>query len=559
MIINIAIIAILLLMAYMWSTWGGFSAVVHLICTLFALAMAFSFWELVAVGVINRYAPAYGWGVSLIVLYAIFLAVARTLTWKFVPGNMQLNALASQILGGICGAVSGFISLGVLVLGLGFLPIGVNLIGYQPFALENDNRIVPTKDGQLWLAVDQTTVTLAEKLSAGVFYSGRPLARYSPDLSRQASLFRLKADAHSSPSLVPGSVTVTKFTGAACYPDTLDPRVVMLMGERKIGEKIWVVDSVWNLKAGTYDPDGALRVFQTQARLVYTHQDEVKTMLPLAVAVGQPTLQQRKFIMFKEPKDSASGNSTSMELAWLFIVPEGATPESLFLRQTRFNLGAPQDDPASMAKMVGRLNPDPVGVPTTLVDASNPANTDPNLSGRQGIAANAAAVGIDLSNLLPKPISRNNAVGLSFDGQVIRSGRGEASPPTPGAGQNSTANALWAPGHMAMVRVRISKDQANSLLGAAMASAAMLQPMQLVDHTNQRWLPTGFSMLRDDGSQYVRFDPESPIQAVKELPNDGLQGRAELYVYFPVQRGVRITAFQIGNSTTQAVSLDIPR
>jgi hypothetical protein len=562
MIINICILIFLAAMAYFWATWGWFSAMIHLVCTITAAALAVALWEPLVVNYLLGRMPAFGWGVGLIAPFALLLIIFRTATWALVPGNVQHNSIADQAMGGLCGLLSGILSTGIMVIGLSLMPLDVSLAGYQPLSLDQSGQVVKTKGSGLWVEVDSMTVRFLEKISGSSFTSGKPIREYQPDLVTQAALFRLKSDPHSSFSLVPESVEVPALLGMKLWDVPVDERGQILIGERPKNQKLVLVDTKWSNTPGTYDSDGALRVHPSQIRLVAamdgTPEGAIELLAPLAVSVGQPTMKDRQFTMLDKDNVVISGNAQTMRLGWMFLVDEKVKPLSIVMRKARFALPAMTDkDDAAMIEAFGMVVPRTVGL-----DISTPAATTepPTVGGRSGMAANAAAVSIEVSDRLPRVLSKNASTGFTFDGSTVKSGRGNAPPLTPGSPASIGADRLACPAHLAMVRVRIAKDQAFSLLGAARASAAMLQPMQLKDHVGQTWMPTAWALRTENDGMEVRYEPDAPIRAVKELPVEQLNTpAAELYVYFPVQRGVKIVEFQIGNTTGQATSVDVPK
>ncbi len=562
MIINICILIFLAAMAYFWATWGWFSAMIHLVCTITAAALAVALWEPLTVNFLLNRMPAYGWGVGLIAPFAILLITFRAATWALVPGNVQNNTIADQAMGGLCGLLAGILSAGITVIGLSLLPLDVSLAGYQPLSLEQNGQVAKTKGAGLWVEVDSMTVGFLEKISSGSFTSGSPIREYQPQLVTQAALYRLKSDPYSAFSLVPESVEVPAMLGMKLWDVNVDERAQILIGERPKNLKLVIVDTKWTKAPGTYDADDALRIHPAQIRMVAaidgTPEGVIDLLAPMAVSVGQPTMKDRQFTMLDKDNIVISGNAQTMRLGWIFLVDEKVKPLSIVMRKARFALPAMSDkDDAAMIEAFGMVTPRTVGL-----DISAPATTTepPTVGGRSGMAANAAAVSIELSDKLPRTLSKNASTGFTFEGNTVKSGRGNAPPLTPGSPVSIGADRLSCPSHLAMVRVRIAKDQAFSLLGAARASAAMLQPMQLKDHVGQTWMPTAWALRGENDLMEVRYEPDAPIRAVKELPVEQLNTpAAELYVYFPVQRGVKIVEFQIGNTTAQATSLEIPK
>src|SRR4026209_1796579 len=101
-VLNIVIIALVLLITYWWANQGFFSSILHLLCTIVAGAIALAFWELVTTKFLLRGSnfDDYAWGVSLISLFVLTLAVLRVATNKLAPNNVQLPHWANLVGGG---------------------------------------------------------------------------------------------------------------------------------------------------------------------------------------------------------------------------------------------------------------------------------------------------------------------------------------------------------------------------------------------------------------------------------------------------------------------------
>ena len=80
MIIN-ALAVLFCLLAIYWFAFkeGFFSGVVHLACVLVSGALAFAFWEPLAVAMLGSGMREWAWGLSLLALFSVFL---------FIPAEM---------------------------------------------------------------------------------------------------------------------------------------------------------------------------------------------------------------------------------------------------------------------------------------------------------------------------------------------------------------------------------------------------------------------------------------------------------------------------------------
>ncbi|MCH2149401.1 MAG: hypothetical protein MK095_08205, partial [Phycisphaerales bacterium] len=91
-LLNIAIIGLILLIAYWWSQQGFFSALLHLLAVISAGALALAFWEPLAIDVLlgGGTFDGYAMGLTLSGLFAIFLLVLRGVSDTFIRANIML-------------------------------------------------------------------------------------------------------------------------------------------------------------------------------------------------------------------------------------------------------------------------------------------------------------------------------------------------------------------------------------------------------------------------------------------------------------------------------------
>lgn len=146
---NLFAIAVVGGIAYLWMVRGYFSAMLHMCCVLVAGAIAFGAWEPLADLILTK-APTRGfltvlrdsaWAIALIGPFSVSLAILRPIVDKMLPLNAQVDSLVNYVGGGACGAVSGLVTAGILVMGIGMLRLDANLWGYQPLSVSSKGSI----------------------------------------------------------------------------------------------------------------------------------------------------------------------------------------------------------------------------------------------------------------------------------------------------------------------------------------------------------------------------------------------------------------------------------
>ncbi|MHC4827944.1 MAG: hypothetical protein ACYTEY_15425, partial [Planctomycetota bacterium] len=143
-IFNILCIAMVLLIAYWWANQGLFSAIIHLLCVITAGALALAFWEPLTVGLLLRggWFDGYAWSFSLVGVFVLALFLLRLATNKLVPGNVDLPRWANLTFGFPVGACSGVLTIGILLIGMGFAQSKRSIMGFVGEGRNSSSTIV---------------------------------------------------------------------------------------------------------------------------------------------------------------------------------------------------------------------------------------------------------------------------------------------------------------------------------------------------------------------------------------------------------------------------------
>ena len=162
LLLNIIVLVYVLAMAYFWgSVQGLFSGFLNLLCAIVAGALALALWEPLVVGALLGRMGAIGWGLGLAGPFIIFLVILRLAVDNLVRGNVLFPQVVNWLAGGLCGFLTGVITGGILLIGLGALPMGEELFGYQPLNIDSTtktNMVKVDTDREtrrpLWLPID---------------------------------------------------------------------------------------------------------------------------------------------------------------------------------------------------------------------------------------------------------------------------------------------------------------------------------------------------------------------------------------------------------------------
>ena len=181
-VINLLVTGFVLAMGYVWYIYGLFSALLHLVVTICAGALALAVWEPLVYGVLLGINTHFAWAAGLLLPFGVLLAAGRFAINKAVPEDLDLPTLVSSLGGAACGLASGVLTAGLTLMGASLLPLPTNVLGYEPYIVEADGEVAlqADGDGQLWFAVDEMAADFFSWASAGGLGSSTPLHRYRP-------------------------------------------------------------------------------------------------------------------------------------------------------------------------------------------------------------------------------------------------------------------------------------------------------------------------------------------------------------------------------------------
>jgi len=562
-IANIVIILFVLAMIYMGTVQGLFSSFLHLIVVVAAGTLAFALWEPLTLSLLIKFMPLFAWTLGLLVPFGVLLLVLRMVTDKLIPGNTQFPGIVNLLVGAACGGVSGLLTAGIAVIGIGFLPIGPDLAGYQPYSVGAGGRFQQTGD-KLWIPVNSIASNFFGGLSRGAFASSTPMAEYKPDLELQMSLIRVRPEYVS----IVASPEAVELTGAyiadtANLIDTAPADLVDVMGEpfRRAGMQLVIVDTEWSTVQNTVDGDRALRLPSSHVRLIARAREGKDVELIGPIGFSKPIGDGRVFFPYDSEAQMAFSTAPTSTFGFVYLVPGEFEP--LFPQVRMMHLTMPDDDeivsdPEEVLAALG-VTEAPEAEPAEGEEADAPAaqaDKQTNIGDRTGIRAGSHVLDVQITNSLPTPTSKNTISGLSVtDGDkgamIVSGSTGSARKPTGSIGGRNKIAGFDIPPHEAMIRVKVTGDQNTSLFGAGLSSAAALNPIFLEDSSGNKWFVTAYVWYKADKSQDIHFDAFSPIRSAKQMPISRMDKEDAFYLYFSVTKPATITRYSIGDVSSQ--------
>ena len=112
---TIAASIIFILLATYWFGFkeGFFSGLIHLACVIVAGAVAFAFWEPLAVAMLGSSSTReWAWGVSLLAIFCFALFLLRLAGNLLIPDKLNFPHIVDIVGGGATGAAAGLLTAG---------------------------------------------------------------------------------------------------------------------------------------------------------------------------------------------------------------------------------------------------------------------------------------------------------------------------------------------------------------------------------------------------------------------------------------------------------------
>lgn len=579
MLLNLIVAAIVLLTAYMWTAQGFFSALIHLVCTLVAGAVAFALWEPLTYGLLLGAVPTIAWSVGLVLPYLITLLICRLISDRIITSDPKLPGTLDFVGGGVCGAGAGVLSAGILVIGVGFMPVGSAFLGHRLMDYDTSGNLIKTTS--LWIPADELTARFYETASRGAFSPGATaLASRMPRVEQQASLLRATYDDRGRTTLRPSdfkviaTYTVQAPSLAELTSDSfnaLDDGSTRAQDvKRTNGEEYPAASMIHGytieFASSAVEKSGQVLVGPGQVRLICRLADGTSEGFQPAAVVAQSSGRELSASRYRfDTKDvyiGSAGRAKNPTLSFEFVTPADATPVDLLVKQVRVNvagLPAPRemsvqqrDDAVYALELVGLgeegpsgPRPDPV-TPTSSAGGAGQdliRGDDRNDLSSAGVNATRAIAGLT--------ISRQDRGGLRVndDNEITGGEHTFATEDITGkrVPQDLKIDSFAAPAETAVVQINVSLSKRASLLGRAVDAAEMLLPPILTDSLGQQYEAVGYIFQAGDRT-VIRYEASNPVRAMSELPSlSRSRPGDELILLFQVNDGVELTTFSLGS------------
>ena len=566
MIINVVVILFIAIAAYWFSNQGMFAALLHLLVSLVAGALAFAVWEPLATGLLLNQMPEYAWGVGLLAPFAVLLVLLRLATDKVVPGNVRYENLTSVVGGGIFGAISGTLTIGILIIALpmaGAPEFGIpDLASYAPYAKGSYGR--PERSDSLWIPADKIAASTFGHLSKGLFHpwAGRSLDRYHPDLVREVSAFhyQMLADPYGLRAIREKNVAVKNVY-------VLDAPPLHLVDVMEANRDYIFVETEILKDSSSFHEDGHFRIAPNQIMLLHeSREGEMRSSYPVLY------VQRDEFKTFELPVTFAYSKIgvTVETFHWGFAIPREDTPRYLTFKHLRMELPRERssDDAAvnalidleAMAEASQATDDEPAAEADAGPRSLRPRPGDVVIKPLSGGRAGADPTHARISDLLPFYLTRNRLSGVSLtDDGAWRSGSVKGiQAPEGRIGPSNRIDRIQHSKETRIVQILVRQSGALSLFGKVMENAAAkLNSPLLVDSDGDRIDPIGWARTDAHNLTMSIRDQQTERLTMDQLGILRLKPNEQLILYFEVSRGITINTFNLGGTAIGQIDMEI--
>ncbi|UCD75098.1 MAG: CvpA family protein [Phycisphaerales bacterium] len=527
-VFNIMIIGLVAFIAYWWANQGLFSAILHCLCVIVAGAIALAVWEPLAFAAFVKGSSGfsnYGWGITLVVSFALILFILRVAMDRLAPANVALPNWANLTFGLPVGAVAGVLTLGIFVIGAGFIQSSDSLLGFRGYGRgQRTGNIEPLN--QLWLPVHQITDEFYSWLSVTSLSTSRPMRHYYPELHKQMTLVRDSAkDGRAALALAPDAVNIR----AAFYCPELN-RCAVAVG--------------FNEKAQDYGSQ--LTLSRSQIRLIGAARRTAKASVTYPDRWRQDTVSGIGYHTFENDKaayiTSVAGRE-STDIMIQFPAPAGQRAAFIQIRGTRFAINPREVSEAEYVEATGRLE---------------------NFDSLMGAGADYAPQ--DIQNFLEittkihnlnvgtnSPLGTMQVTSERFlrEGEAHFSRGGERPPRT------LAIEGIYQPQGTKVVLLDISQESPASIFGAVAQLVQDDARLALVDSNGRKYSPIGFIHYTADSRIHVKLSPGSYLRTIDEIPSIPRAGGQTLKLVFRVTEGMTIVSFTWGEQIVGHCNLPV--
>jgi hypothetical protein len=593
MILSLIVILGTLLLTFLWSTRGFFSALINLACTIAAGAIAFAFWEPLGYKFLAMAPPrgamsgleGAGWGLALMVPFAVSYVVLRAAEMIVIRANVTVSTAANYAGGGVCGLLASIICMGILTLGLSNMRFGREFMGYNAMAWAPNGSVV--RQDKMLLPVDDMTAGLYGALSERAFASSEPLAKWHPDFAEVGHSNRMSfGDGRNRNAMRPNEFTVAgRFTvkspsesinDVTRDPQTGNPQQITMPNGEPYPAQGRIEGFVVNFGSGASETgSGKVSVGSPQIRLVVQNADgtQRETLYPIAVssqADGTAPIYRRWLYNSEATFIASVGGGAEAYFAFEFAVPKDMDPIALYVRGARAEVNSSLKQLATFSSPAARdaalsnvvaFATGSSGGSAGDIDTSKATvlRFDAQARSVPGVAL-GSSIGFQIQKGLHSPLELGESDSRREGGRVIGGEKswtvGEVQDMSGPIEGTLRISQFQVEDDIILVRVDVAFDSNRnagplSLGGPLVRDQDRSARVVLVDTNGQTYSAAGIDFT-DGEVRTLRMTPGQPLATLSDIDRyarvSDSRPEVQIRLFFRVTRGVTLQHFVVGNT-----------
>lgn len=528
---NIVVSLLVVLIAYWWANQGLLSAFLHLLCVITAGAIAFALWEPLTVNFLLRgnTFDNYAWGITLVGVFAVALFLLRLASDKLVAVDISLPKWVNYAVGFPIGTCAGVISMGIVMIGGGFVQSHSDIAGYRGWARSQFTGEIEYIGPSMWLPVHHWTGGFYQWLSVGALYPeiGGSMLHYNPDLHKQATLLRdtyASRGRHGQIALYPNAAEIRRVQ--------VDEQANRYAVEVEFGPLARDFGRQLILSSSQVRLIGRPRSASSAPAVVHPDhwQQEVR---------DQGGMQRFAFDDTAHYVTSVAGQQRA-RVIFEFSLPQNNQPRFIQIRGTRYEMPSAEPVPAGS---LGR------GM------ASAPSNDELPPPTHSGARIDDQ---IELTHHIhPVFASTNRLPGtISHEENYLTEGHGIFRRDGDRPSMALRVRGIHEPTGTRVVQLDVSRGLPTDIFGELRRQVGRDGRLALIDDRGNRYEPMGFIHEHREGIT-IRLEPARLLGSAEDIPSLPSAGGDRLRLLFQITEGVTIRSFQYGNVTVGTCNLHI--
>jgi hypothetical protein len=477
----------------------------------------------------------YAWGAVLVGVFVVFLLILRVISDKVVRANITFPSWANLTFGGIAGICSGILSVGICLIGSGFVQSSNNIMEYRGIGRDENARgaQVGHVGDPIWVDIPKLTANFFSILSVGTLHpdiSESPLQQFNPRIDELSYLVRDSFDGGKGQlSLAPDAAKATKVAQSE--------------------DGLVVIQVLFNSNAKDFG--GQLSISSSQVRLIGEARGSNPPELFYPISWKQE-VKDKGEILFRFDKVSHYATSVpgqqNSAIKFAFETNRSFKPRFIQIRGTRLPL--------------------PPEAPTPLTTVATKQYRGVKLTDEEVLAARDP-LGKDIQHLFDVT-SKIRGLRISTNGPMDNIEYDEEDNTL----IEGTLNTQWThqgvSSALAIKGIKSDKGTAIVQLPVDADKSAAFQdlhgvvapnsPVVLIDSQGRKYPPIGF-IVGDPKRMQLTLSPSNPIISIDELPMNVLTSSnpKRLNLIFQITEGEWIKEFRVGEYTIGTCNIQAVR